>query len=120
MNPAEAPCLAIIDRIPMVTTESSKTATLAAAYEVTGDQLLAYLKRATGQDGYGEPLSTWQKQPAKTVDMCLFDGDFYTMTPGPPGADRSAMRVLVLIADGEALLWSMTRKDRSYLPTELE
>ena len=101
----------------MVTAESSQTAILAAAYEVTGEQLVSYLERQTGQDGYGEPLSTWQTQPTKLVDMCLFDGDFDTMTPGPPGHDTSAVRVLVLIADGEALLWAITR-DRESLPID--
>jgi hypothetical protein len=41
----------------MVTPESSKAATLAAAYEVTGDQLVAYLERQSGGGEYGEPLS---------------------------------------------------------------
>ena len=113
---ATAACSAILGDIPMVTSESAKTATLAAAYEVTGDQLLTYLENARGQSGYGEPLTTWQRQPNKVVNMCLFDGEFETMTPGPPEADRSAVRVLVLIADGDALLWTIARKDRSLLP----
>ena len=60
--------------------------------------------------------SPWRDQPTKLVDMCIFDGDFDTMTPGPPEADRSAARILVVIADGEALLWQVAR-DKSDVST---
>lgn len=100
--------MAIINDIPMVIVDSGRAA-LAAAYEVTGEQLGAYRPSAFG------PYDPWQEN--EVVDMCLFDGDFTTMTPGPPEADRSAVRVLVVISDRETLLWSIARKDQSALPT---
>jgi hypothetical protein len=103
-----------LDNIPLVVIKSGK-ATLAAAYQVTGAQLAAYIENNAAQ---GEMTfdSMWRDQPSKVVDMCLFDGDFTTMTPGPPGHDNSAVRVLVVISDGVADLWSITQA-KSALPT---
>jgi hypothetical protein len=107
-NSAQAACTGIIDDIPMVIVNSGR-ATLAAAYEVTGEQLAAYRPEAFG------PYDPWAEN--EVVSMCLFDGDFSTMTPGPPEADRSAVRVLVVIAERETLLWSIARRDEDVLPT---
>jgi hypothetical protein len=90
---------------------------LAAAYEVTGDQLANYLEKKTFPAGQGVVRSQWRDEPTKVVDMCFIDGDFFTQTPGPPEADRSAVRVLVVIADGQPQLWAMARQDESALPT---
>ena len=40
--------------------------------------------------------------------MCLYDGDFMTMTPVPSTVDTSASRVLVVISDGDAEFWAQT------------
>lgn len=109
-NAAETACRALLDDIPDTVTKSGK-ATVAAAYEVRGDQLATYLETF----GNGYP-SQWRDEPAKLIGMCIFDGDFDTMTPGPPGHDTSAVRVLVLIPDGAAMLWAIAR-DKSALPT---
>lgn len=94
----------------------SGTATLAVAYDVTGIQLAAYMEMVDDIGGVGGVPSTWRDQPDKDIRMCLFDGDFNTLTPGPPGHDTSAVRVLVLVADGQADLWALARKDTSVLP----
>jgi hypothetical protein len=95
----------------------SGQATLAAAYEVTGEQLATYLERASAENGLGDSPSVWRQQPTKVVDMCIFDGDLFTETSGPPEADRSAVRVVVVISDGVAHPWAIARKDQSSLPT---
>jgi hypothetical protein len=100
----------------MVVVQSGQ-ATLAAAYEVTGDQLATYLERESAAGGLGDSPSVWREQPTKVVDMCLIDGDLFTQTPGPPEADRTAARVLVVISDGNPQLWAIARKDKSTLPT---
>lgn len=110
---AERACLAIADDIPLVVVVSGKPA-LAAAYAVTGEQLARY-KSAAFDDGSSIP-SQPIADPTDTLAMCLFDGDFATMTPGPPQADRSAERVLVSISDGVPQLESIA-KTRSSLPT---
>lgn len=107
---AEVACSAILDDIPSVRVKSG-TAVLAAAYEVTGDQLATYMETT-----FAHTPSQWRDQPTKVVEMCVYDGDFDTMTPGPPGHDTSAVRVLVVISDGAADLWAITR-DRSSIPT---
>ncbi len=108
-NAAEAACSAILDDIPMVIVKSGKAA-LAAAYEVTGEQLATYLETT-----FGHGRSQWRDRPTQVVEMCIFDGDFDTMTPGPPG-DKSALRVLVVISDGVAQFWARTR-ETSAIPT---
>lgn len=112
---ATGKCSGILEAIPMVVVQSGE-ATLAAAYEVSGQQLAAYFEKAWAQPGIGNSPSVWREQPTKMVSMCLFDGDFMTQTPGPPG-DRSAVRVLVVIVDGDPQLWMIARTDRLSLPT---
>lgn len=115
-SPAEVACSDIIDNIPMVAMNSGE-ATLAAAYEVTSGQLADFLERIGEQNGVGGSLLQLRDDPNKIVDVCTFDGDFTTKTPGPPGHNNTAVRVLVAIADGQAQLWAMAIKDRSVLPT---
>lgn len=118
MDAATTACSALLDEdlLQAMLVVQSGQATLAAAYEATGDQLATYLE-TTSPEGEGVSPSVWRDQPTKVVYMCLIDGDLFTQTPGPPEADRSAVRVLVVIADGEAHLWRIARKDRSAVPT---
>ncbi|MEP7158193.1 MAG: hypothetical protein ABI797_02105 [Chloroflexota bacterium] len=111
---AEAACSSILETIPMVIVRSGR-ATVAAAYEVTADELANYLEMRYSDNGLGG-TSVWRDQKTKIVDMCIFDGDFLTMTPGPPEADRSAVRLLVIIFDAQPLLWSWAT-DKTKLPT---
>lgn len=106
-NTAEAACSAILDSIPDVIVISGEP-TVAAAYEVTGTQLTSYFVKTLNADPNHTNGSDWWDQPTKLVDMCLYDGDFRTMTPGPPGHDTSATRVLVVISDGDAQFWAST------------
>lgn len=96
---------------------NSGEATLAAAHKVTGAQVAAFLEDVARQNGAGGTVGTWRDQPTDLVDVCIFDGDFYTMTPGPPGHDNTAVRVLVTVAGGQAQLWAIARKDGSAIPT---
>lgn len=114
-NRAVAACSAILDNIPSVIVESGQ-ATVAAAYEVTGEQLTKYFVKTLDANPNQSNGSAWWNHPTKRVDMCLFDGDFTTMTPGPPGADKSAPRVLVVISDGDAEFWALAREDPNALP----
>lgn len=103
-------CSAIIGDIPRVAVRSG-IATLAAAYDVTGAELANYLETSFAQNAPGWSISSsWRDQPAATLSMCIFDGDFSTMTPGPPGHDTSAVRVLVVIAGTGPQLWRITRQ----------
>ena len=104
---ADAACSAFLDNIPMVRVESGK-ATLAAAFKVTGAQLTSYFVTTLNADPNHSNGSDWWGHPTKMVDLCLYDGDFTTMTPGPPGNDTSAARVLVVISDGDAQFWART------------
>lgn len=111
---AEGACSALLSNIPLVIVESGQ-AKLAGAFEVTGAQLTKYFIKTLHADRNHTNGSDWWDQPAKIVDMCLYDGNFSTMTPGPPEADRSASRVLVVISPGDAQFWASTR-DVSNLP----
>lgn len=113
-NTADAACSAFLDNIPAVRVESGK-ATLAAAFEVTGAQLTSYFVTTLNADPNHTNGSDWWGQPTKLVDLCLYDGDFTTVTPGPAGNDTSAARVLVVISDGEAEFWARTL-NKSALP----
>lgn len=112
---AHAACSAIIDNIPDATLKSGKV-TIAAAYEVTGEQLTRYFVRELNYSEMSNG-SVWWNQPTKIVDMCLFDGDFDTTTPGPPGHDISFAHLLVVIDDGKPELWALSHKDQPPLPT---
>jgi len=113
---AHADCEATLDRIPLVEVTSG-TPTLAAAYAVTGPELDRYLSDQARRAGVELGSTGWANGRSATVSMCLFDGDFLRNTPGPPGHDRSAVRMLVVVADGKARLWSMA-KEKSALPTK--
>lgn len=99
----------------MLEVQSGKLS-VAAAYEVTGVQLATYLEAVHSANGSGAWRSVWREQPNKVVDLCLIDGDMRTQTPGPPEADRSAVRVAVVIEDDVAKLWEIARSDKSQLP----
>jgi hypothetical protein len=107
-------CSAIVDEIPMVIVKSGKPK-VAAGYEVTGAQLSTYFIKyldVTRPEGNG---SDWWKDPAKQVDMCLYDGDFTVMTPVPTGYGSQATRVLVVISDGQPEFWALATSD-DHLP----
>ena len=108
---AAAACTAMLEDVPDAELRSGE-ATLAAAFDVKGIQLATYMEMV---DGGGH--STWRDQPDKDIRMCLFDGDFntFTSTPGPE-YDTSAVRVLVLVVDGQADLWALAKEDTSVLP----
>jgi hypothetical protein len=103
-NAAYSACSAIIDNIPMVTVRSGN-ATIAAAYEVTGEQMSRYFVEELDHSG-GSNGADWWNSPTKIVDMCVLDGDFETQTPGPPGHDTTATRVLVVVDGGDAFPWA--------------
>lgn len=113
---ATAACSALLDDVPSTQVNSGK-ATLAAAYAVNGEQLASYLEQMHEANGVGGSASTWRDKPTQRLNMCIFDGDFTTLTPGPPGHDTSASRVLVLIVDGQADLWAIALEDQSAVPT---
>jgi hypothetical protein len=100
-----AACEAILDDIPLVAVRSGKPM-VAGAFEVTGVQLANYFRTVLNQTGSNG--SVWWDQPTKWVDLCLFDGDFNMMAPGPSGHDTSAARVLVVISNGDAEFWAST------------
>jgi len=108
---AEA-CAEVATDLPMVATRSGSP-TLVASWDVTGEQLATYLAARAGQ----EVQWRWSDNPKASVEACIFDGDFETMTPGPPGNDRTAARVLIVIAGGTAQLWSVA-KTKDALPLE--
>ena len=116
---AEVACSSILDNIPDVVVESGEP-TMAAAFESTGAQLTRYFVTTLDADHNQSNGSDWWGQPTKLVDLCLFDGDFTTTTPGPPGHDTSAARVLVVISDGDAQFWASTKNQQSFQPRTLQ
>jgi hypothetical protein len=103
---AEAECTTAFDDISMVSLRSGE-ASVAAAYHVDGAQMTRYFKSILGSgDGpYGNGSSWWDNSAA-SVYMCVYDGDFQTETPGPPGHDTNATRILVVVDANEAFAWS--------------
>jgi hypothetical protein len=110
---ATAACAAIIDNIPLVRIRSGQ-ATIAAAHEVTGEQMTRYFVTALHHSDMSNGADWWH-DPSKLVDMCVFEGDFITMTPGPsPSGDvtptgnvgPTVTRVLVVINNGDAEFWA--------------
>jgi hypothetical protein len=111
---ADLACSAILHNIPVVSVNSGEPR-LAAAYEVTGAQLTNYFVTILDADPDQSNGSDWWDEPEKLVDLCLYDGDFTTMTPGPEGNDTSATRVLVVISDRVPEFWARTR-DSAAIP----
>ena len=103
-NAAYTACSGIMGSIPMVTMRSGQPS-IAAAYEVTGEQLTDYFVVVLNH-GHMSNGADWWNDPTQTVEMCVLDGDFETQTPGPPGHDTNATRVLVVIDDGDAFSWA--------------
>jgi hypothetical protein len=101
---AYAACSAIIEDIPFIRTKTGPT-TIAAAYPVTGQQMTSYFT-TTLNNGPMSNGSDWWNSATKVVDMCVFDGDFEATTPGPPGHDTNATRVLVVIDGSDAMSWA--------------
>ena len=96
---------------------NSGVATVAGAYDVTGDQLGNYFDRLHGASADGPGTSTFHGKGSKQLTMCLFDGDFTSMTPSGGQADANQPpRVLIVIEDGKAELWAIAREDVSGLP----
>ena len=97
-----------MDKISPDVTLRSGEVTVAAAYEVTGAQLTRYFTTVLNQGGGGGQGngSDWWNNPNKLVYLCILDGDFNTETPGPPGHDTTATRVLVVIEGGDAFPWA--------------
>ena len=85
-------------------------ATLVAAYEVTGVQMTNYFRTFLGA-GPMSNGSSWWNNPNAIVDMCIFDGDFFAMTPGPPGHDNDATRVLVVFDGRDSFTRAFCFKD---------
>jgi hypothetical protein len=113
---AEA-CQAVVeDPIQAMIVVRSGKAQVSAAYALTGDELASYLEKASSANGLGDSSSVWRTKAETVVQMCLIDGDLFTQTPGPPEADRTAVRVLVVISNGDAQLWAIARADKSQLP----
>jgi hypothetical protein len=112
---ATTACSALLDNIPDAEVNSGK-ATVAAAYDVNGSELAIYLERMHDEAGVGGYPSTWRDKPTQRLTMCIFDGDFTTLTPGPEGHDTSASRVLILIDDTHAFLWAIALEDASAIP----
>ena len=112
-SPAWLACSAIVNNIPMVL---SNDAAVADAFETTAGDLSNYVLRYSDPTGGGGPTSDWRSAPG-AITVCWFDGDLMTETPGPPGHDTSAVRVLVAISGGEAELVAIARHDSSLLPT---
>jgi hypothetical protein len=104
---AQVACASIIDSIPLVSVKSGKPV-VAGAFAVTGAQMTTYIVRTFNQLRGQSNGSDWWDQPSKTVDLCIYDGDFKTMSPGPEGHDTSATRVLVVISSGNAEFWAST------------
>jgi hypothetical protein len=100
----------------MVTVRSGKVA-VAAAYEVNGEQLTRYfVTELNGSNAFSNG-EDWWNQPNKLVDLCILDGDFNTETPGPPGHDTTAVRVLVVIDGSEAFPWAFCFSYLCSIPT---
>jgi hypothetical protein len=111
---AQAECQATLAHIPLVEVVSGKP-TLAAAYAVSASDLDRYLSDQASKAGIELGSTGWASDRSDAVAMCLFDGDFLTNPSGPLGHDRSAVRVLVVVVDGKAQLWSIAR-EKAALP----
>ena len=109
-NPGLAACAAIIGNIPMVKVKTGAP-TIAAAYEVTGEQMTRYFDAVLNQGGNNG--ADWWNSPTKTVDMCVFDGDFEAETPGLPGDDTNATRVLVVSDSSDTMSWAFCFSSQS-------
>jgi len=102
-NAAYAVCQANVDNIQLVHVASG-TPTVAAAYRVTGNQMTDYFE-ATFNHGTMSNGADWWNSATAIVEMCVYDGDFYAMTPGPSGHDTNATRILVVVDDSGAFPW---------------
>lgn len=109
---AVAACEAIRDSVPLVLLRSGE-ATLVGAYAMDAISLGEYLWAV--QSGVN-PVTVIGPTAETGTIVCIIDGDFDTRSPGPPGHDTTAKRVLVLIRDGTPELWALAR-DTSSMPT---
>lgn len=104
---AERACSQRMGSIPLLRVKSGEP-TVAGAYDVTGTQLTNYFVRTFDQSADQSNGSVWWNKATERAVMCLYDGDFQTMTPGPEGHNTRASRVLVVISQGEAEFWAST------------
>jgi hypothetical protein len=108
-------CSAVLKSIPMVRVVSGEPS-VAGAYQITGSQLANYLESNSLRAGIAAVQSQWRQRSTDLVEVCLIDGNFETETPGPPGHDTSAARVLIVIAGDETRLWALSRGIDESLP----
>jgi hypothetical protein len=93
-----------MDRLSMVSLASGEL-TVAAAYEVTGEQLTRYFIQQLEHSDMTNGADWWDN-PKTTVDLCVLDGDFDTQTPSGGQPVQRAKRVLVVIEGDEAFAWA--------------
>jgi hypothetical protein len=109
---AIAICDAIRDSVPLVLVRSG-VPRVVGANTLDSTSIGAYLGAV--QAGINPVTVIGPVAQARTI-VCVIDGDFDTRTPGPPGHDTTAKRILVLVRDGMPELWAMTR-DPAAMPT---
>lgn len=102
-------CEAVKGSVPLAIVRSG-TPTVVSASTVTGARLERYLG-SVSEGASSSPLGMTDE-----ATMCLIEGDFVMRTPGPPGHNDRAKRILVIVTDGRPQLWSWTRTPTA-LPT---
>jgi hypothetical protein len=105
-------CEAAKGSVPLVLLRSGE-ATVVGAYAMDAATLGAYLGAV--QAGVN-PVTVIGPEAEDGTVVCLIDGDFDTRTPGPPGHDTTAKRILVLVRDGTPELRAIAH-DPAALPT---
>lgn len=112
---AQQACATVLYNLPQVLLDlRSGEATVAAAFEVSGEQLATYVDTVTDAPK-GAP-SVWHEKPTKILDLCIIDGDFLAKTPSMPGDDQSAERAAIVIEDGSAKLLLVAFNDQAQIP----
>jgi hypothetical protein len=110
---ATAACSASIDGLAPMVTVRSGSPTVAAAYEVTGEQLTRYFDTELNHGGWPNGADWWNDR-TKLVDLCILDGDFDTETSGPPGHNTLFTEILVVIDNGKPFAWVFS--DQGHIP----
>jgi len=117
-SPAQTPelnaattCETTIKQVQNMVIVNSGQITVSGAFLTTGKAVAAWQEQQAAKAGFGIQ-SPWRDKPDATVVLCFYDGDFTTTTPGPPGHDNSASRVVVTVSGGFAELLSLGKAEK--------
>lgn len=108
---ASSLCQATLKQLTNMVILNSGSITVAGAFLSTGAEAARWQEAQAARSGFGLD-SPWRNNPDGMVYLCYYDGDFTVMTPGPPGHDTGASRVVITVSNGFAELTNLGKAEK--------